>query len=159
MKFINKDRVLSICLLAICAFFFVNIQNLKLSQYAGDPGPKMFPMIGIIVCVLCAVWLFIKPDTSEKKPVLTRAQLKSALVLLAIYGLIVLLMWLVGYTATVPIILFILCCLFSKATHPDISVKKMLLRSLIFTVIVSAALYLVYVVVLSTQLPKGILWK
>lgn len=159
MKFLKKDRVLSIILLAISMFFYFNVQKLKSTGYVGDPGPKMFPYLGIVVLIICAVILFIKPETKEQKQLLTKEQAVSAAKLLGVYALIFLLMWTVGYIITAPIILFILCYMFSKVSEPGITLKKNVIRSIIYAIVLSAGLYLLYVVALKTQMPKGILWQ
>ena len=38
------------------------------------------------------------------------------------------------------------------------SMKKRIITNLIYSVIISAVLYLLFVVVLESQLPKGIIW-
>lgn len=159
MKFMNKDRILSIILLAISMFFYFSVHNMRGSGFEGDPGPKMFPYIGILILVLCAVIIFIKPDKSEKKAMLPGGQLKSALKLLGVYALIFVLMLVLGYQVTVPIVLFILCFMFSKVSDPNILLKKNIVRSAVYALAISAALYMLYVFALKTQLPKGLLWE
>lgn len=158
MKFINKDRVLAIILLGISMFFYFSVQTLKSTGFEGDPGPKMFPYIGIVILIACAVIIFIKPDKSEKKEFLPGDQLKSALKLLGVYALIFVLMLLLGYLMTAPIILFVLCYMFSKVSEPNITKKKNIIRSVIYALVISGALYLLYVFALKTQLPNGLLW-
>lgn len=160
MKSLNKDRVLGIILLLVSAFFAFNTTKLKATNYVGDPGPKMFPFLGVAVCVICAVLLIIKPEKSaDGKVYLTKAQFKSAAKLLVVYALIFLLMWLLGYTITVPVILTILCFMFSKVTDENIPFVKNLIRSIIYAVLISLGLYLLYVVALKTQLPKGLIFE
>ena len=64
-----------------------------------------------------------------------------------------------GITATLPVVLFIVSYLFSKSSRPDMPTKKRIITTLIYTVCLSAALYLIYVVALDVRLKPGILFK
>ena len=51
---------------------------------------------------------------------------------MTMYCLTALLFYLIGFTATVPIIIFILTFIMSKQTEPDMPTKKRAIRALIF---------------------------
>ena len=57
------------------------------------------------------------------------------------------------------LLLFAISVLFSFESRPDDPMKKRLIRSAIYAVVVGGALYLLYVTILKTQLPTGALWK
>ena len=156
-KLMNKDRMLSIILLLISLFFIFNTTQLRSSGYAGDPGPKMFPFLGAGICVLCAVLLFIKPTGGKGKKQFGPGQFKDALKLLAMYAGIGVLLWLLGFAIAMPIFLFILCFMFSKVTDENIPVKKNVIRSAVYAIIIGAVLYAVFVIALDTQLPTGLI--
>ena len=160
MKKLQKDRLLGIIVLLIAAFFAINTSKLGATNFEGDPGPKMFPYMGCIIIAICGAILIVCPGKKQEgAPFLTREQFKSAALLFGIYVLFVLMLVYIGVLVTVPVILFIISFLFSKVSRPDASLGSRLVKSLIYTVIVSVGLYLLYIVALDSKFPVGKLWK
>lgn len=157
-KFFCNDRILSVILLVISAFFALQANILKESNLEGDPGPKVFPWIGCGILAACAIFLFIKPGPNSKRMALSKDEWKRLGIMMGIYLFIVLGTVLIGITYTLPIALFVISYLFSKSSKPDLPKKKRLIQTLIYTVCLSAALYLVYVVALDVTLKPGILF-
>ena len=93
-----------------------------------------------------------------KKVYLIKTQLLHALMLFGVYVLYLVLLAVIGYTATIPVVLFIISMMFSFVSDEKSSMKKRVITNLIYSVIVGAVLYLGFVVVLESQLPDGILW-
>ena len=158
MKALSREKLLGIIVIIISAFFALYTNTLGSTGYVGDPGPKMFPFIGCGIMALCGILLFVRPSKGDQKQFLTKAQLKSAALLFGVYALYLVLLWLVGYTITVPVILFIVSMMFSFVSEENTPMKKRIIKNLIYSVLVAAVLYLVFVVVLESQLPKGIVW-
>ena len=159
MEKLKKDRLLGIIVLVIAAFFAYFTGKLGATNVEGDPGPKMFPYMGSIIMALCGIMLLVKPEKKEKGKFLSRDELKHAALLFGIYVLFVVMMKYLGFVITAPIVLFIVSFLFSKISDPDAATKKRIIRSLIYSAAVTAALYLVYVVALDAKLPSGALLK
>ncbi len=132
--------------------------NIPDSRYAGDPGPRLFPIIGAAIMLVCSIIILIKPDPTSKQ-FLTKKQWLAAGKIFGIYCLTTLLFYLIGFTATVPIILFILTYVLSKASNPDMPTKKRIISALIFAIVAGALIYLAYIVGLQARLPKGIIWN
>ena len=147
MEKLKKDRLLGIIVLVIAAFFAYFTGKLGATNFEGDPGPKMFPYMGSIIMALCGIMLLVKPEKKEKGKFLSRDVL------------FVVMMKYLGFVITAPIVLFIVSFLFSKISDPDAATKKRIIRSLIYSAAVTAALYLVYVVALDAKLPSGALLK
>ena len=159
MKIKNKkDFGLGVfCVLLAVWIAFMTMQ-LKPSLYEGDPGPRMFPMIGSVLIAACGIALIIKQG-EPGRAFLSAAQWKAAGKLFSIYIFFVLLFWAFGFVVAVPVILFIVTFMLSGLSAKDKSVKQRLMMSLIFAVIGGAALYLAYVVGLDAQMPKGFVFK
>jgi len=155
----TKDRVLGIILLLISLFFFYFTMQQETPRFEGDPGPKMFPLIGCAITAVCGILTLVHPDKKERKTYLTKEELKRAAVLFAHYAAFLVLIWAVGFMITAPVLLFLISYLFSFESRPDDPKGKRILRSAIYAVVVGAALYLLYVTALQTQLPTGALWK
>lgn len=131
--------------------------QLKQTGYEGDPGPKMFPLIGAVIIAICGIALIVKPD-APTGPFMTGRQWLAAGKIFLIYILMVALLYFFGFVVTVPVIMFILTYVLSSLSMADKSKKKRLLTSLIYGVIAGGIVYAVYVLGLRANLPKGLVW-
>ena len=157
-KFFCKDRILAVILLVISGFFCFAGKHAPCKQSPEGSGPKIFPWIGCGILALCAVYLLINPGADGKKMNLSKEEWKRLGVMMAIYLLLVFGTLLFGIIYTLPVVLFIVSYLFSKSSRPDMPRNKRIVSTLIYTVCVSVALYLVYVVALDVRLRSGILF-
>ena len=154
----KKDRILGVITLLLAAWITFLSFQLKATGYQGDPGPRMFPLIGAGVMALCGIVLLIAPG---KKPgvFLTKAQWASAGKLFAVYILFALLLWLGGFLIAVPITLMIVTYMLSGLSAKHNSRKKRILIAAIFGIVGGALLYLAYVIGLKAPMPTGILLR
>lgn len=157
---IHRDHIVGVVCLIISVFFAISSQNIKSSLNPGDPGSKLFPLIGCGVLLVCGIGMLIKkPDVaSESRVLLTKDQWKRAITLFALYILNLLIMWIFGFIVANTVMLLVLCLLFTAGTHAELKKSQIVIRAIIYTVFLSAALYLAYDVALNLQLPEGILW-
>lgn len=157
MKIKNKkDFGLGIfCIVFAALIIYLSLQ-LKATGYEGDPGPKMFPIIGSVIMAICGIALIVAPE-KQAKVFLTKQQWKAAFGLFGMYVVLALLLWLLGFMFAVPIVLFIVTFLLSKLSVKDSTVKHRLLISLIYGVVGGAVLYFAYVKGLKAQMPTGLL--
>ncbi len=152
MKKICKDQVLGIIVVIIGAFFGYQTYLLPKTTLQGDPGPKVFPAIACVLLGLCGLILLVRPDRKPQKQFLSKEEWKRLLTLYCIYILYWALLWLVGYRIAIPVILFIISFLFSRGT------KVSWVKIILYTVGVSAFMYVLYIVIMQTRLPGGILF-
>ena len=158
-KFFNKDRKLGVGLIVVAAFFAWQATFLKASNLPRDPGPKVFPWIGCAILALCGILLLIKPGPDGKRMNLNKDEKKRLLIMIAIYVGAVIGTWLLGVLVTLPTMLYIVSYLFSKSSRPDMPTKKRLLTTLLYTVCLSVAIYLIYIVVLDVEIQPGLVFK
>ena len=152
----KKDFGLGVfCILFAALIIYLSLQ-LKATAYEGDPGPKMFPIIGSVIMAVCGIALIIAPE-KEEKVFLTWKQWKAAFGLFGMYVGLALLLWLLGFMFAVPVVLFIITFMLSKLSIKDATVKHRLLISLIFGILGGAVLYLAYIKGLKAQMPSGVL--
>ena len=159
MKITNKkDFITGIVTLVVSAWIIWMTTRLPATVYEGDPGPKMFPMIGGVLMAICGILLLIKqgPETPQY---LTKKQWKAAGTIFGIYVLFLLLMYVFGWVVGMPLTLFVLTFTLSSISMPDATIKKRLLTSLIWAVCCGAGIYLAYKVGLKARVPKGLLDK
>ena len=158
-KFFCKDRWLGVGMIVIAAFFAWRALILPASKLNGDPGPGVYPLLGCGILALCGILLLIKPGPDCKKMKMDKEEKKRFWLLLGVYVLAVILSWALGILYTIPIILFIVSYFFSKSSKPEITKKKRLLTTLIYTVILSVAIYVIYVIILDVTIKDGVLIK
>ena len=159
MNKIKKDQILGIAVLIIAAFYAFHTSKLPPTSYVADPGPKMFPLAGCLILGICGILLIIHPTKGQGTPMFTKQQWIHCWLLFGIYVLYLALLWLVGFIYAAPVILLILSYVFSFVTKPDEKRSRRIVKTLIYTVILSVALYVLYVIVLDAQLPGGILFR
>ncbi len=154
----KKDFGLGVASILIAAIITYMSMQLKATGYEGDPGPKMFPMIGAALMFICGLALVVKQG-EEAGVFLTGKQWKAALSLFGVYIGATVLFFLVGFTIAVPIIIFVLTFMMSKLSLKDITLKKRIIKSLVFAILAGAGIYLAYVVGLNASLPKGLIFN
>lgn len=154
----KKDFGLGVASVLIAAIITYLSMQLRSTGYQGDPGSRMFPLIGAALMFICGLALIIRPS-KETGVFLTPKQWKSAFIMFGVYLVATLLLYLVGFTVTVPIIFFCLTFMMSKLSLKDISLKKRVVKALIFAILAGAGVYVAYVVALGAALPKGLLFK
>ena len=159
MKIKNKkDFGLGVfCIVFAALIIYLSLQ-LKATGYEGDPGPKMFPIIGSVIMAICGIALIIAPE-KDAKVFLTKEQWKAAFGLFGMYVALALMLWFFGFMIAVPIVLFIVTFMLSKLSVKDATIKHRLLISVIYGVIGGAVLYLAYVKGLKAQMPTGLLFE
>ena len=100
-------------------------------------------------------FLFIKPNPDGKKMQLSKEEWKRLGIMMGLYLFIVFGTVYVGIMYTLPVALFCISYLFSKSSKPELPKKKRIIQTTIYTVCLSAALYLIYVVALDVRLKPG----
>lgn len=131
--------------------------QLKQTGYEGDPGPKMFPLIGAAVMAICGIALIVKPD-APTGAFLSPKQWLAAGKIFLIYILMVALLYFFGFMVAVPVVMFILTYVLSSLSMTDATKKKRLITSLIYGVAGGGLVYAAYVLGLRANLPKGLIW-
>ena len=154
----RKDFALGVICIVLAAVITYLSLGLRATGYDGDPGPKLFPIIGSVIMAVCGVALIVAPEKEEKR-FLTWKQWKAAFGLFGMYVGLALLLWLLGFVIAVPIVLFIITFMLSKLSVKDTTVKHRLIISLIYGIAGGVVLYLAYVVGLKAQMPSGLLWQ
>ena len=150
---LSRDRMLGIVVLVIAAVFGYNSTLTRTSRIQGDPGPVLFPMLICIILGICGITLLAMGKADEnRKPFLNGAEKKRLLILYGIYILMYFLLQYAGYMIAIPLVLLVIAWLFGRAS------KVPLMKTVIYTAGVSIGLYLIYVVLMGSNLPRGVLF-
>lgn len=153
----KKDLILGLFCIVFAAFIFYVSMGMPQTEYEGDPGPRVIPIIGSVIMAIFGIIITVHPE-ADGPALLTRAQWKDVGKLASVYVLLALLLWLVGFTVAVPIVLFVATFMLSQLSVKNATVKQRLTKSFIFAVVAGTVLYVVYIIALGASLPKGILW-
>ena len=158
-KFWCKDRKLGIAIILIAGFFIWRSLLLPASKLYHDPGPSIYPLIGCGTMILCGLILVFKPGPDGTRMKMNKDEKKRFWSIIAVYIFAVVGSWALGIMYTIPIVLFIVSYMFSKSSKPDMPKKKRIISTLIYTVILSVAIYVIYVFLLDVTIKDGVLIK
>jgi len=148
----NKEKVCGLILFAIGVIFTVMTARFKVSSLSDDPGPQLVPYIGSITLTVCGCGIFFRKSENKWEPYLSWDGWKRIGILFSLFILYVLAMKYIGYLITTPIVLFTITTMFAKGKNVSI------IKRLIFTFIVTGAVYYLFVHVLHVMLPSGSLF-
>jgi len=144
-----KDRVTGLIALVLGIVVAVNAYQLPPSAMTGDVGPAVFPYITAALLIVCGGSLVIKGDAKEAEPYFTKKQLLRLLLFLGTILLYCVGMDLFGYPVPTLAFSFAACMMF----NPD--PRKGWPKALIFSAIMTVAIYLIFVYAFKLVLPTG----
>lgn len=151
---LNGKRVYCIFVAAFaCLVLYLTSQLDSLfSPASTDVGPKFFPRAAAIGLIICAIGKFIT-EGNAGKPVFDRAGWKRIALIFVILTGYLLAMTVFGYLIATPIFSAILVI----AMKEDRKIKPA--RVILFSLLLTAVLYLVFVKLILVFLPEGILFS
>lgn len=148
---LNKNKICGLFLVAIGFFAGVMTLGFNVKLMEGDPGPKLFPMIGIGGMIIFGICIFFQQSTTEK-PHFSREAWIKVITVFGLFALYVLMLKYIGYIISTLIILFIITTMFSKGKNVSV------IKRAIFTVIITLSVYILFVKILHVMLPTGLLF-
>lgn len=154
MKF-NKSVVFSLALIGfggLVILFAARLQSLFLAQ-SGDIGPKAFPIGAAIALIVCAIGKMLTEGRQETKPLFTGEGWKRvAAMFVALIAYLVAMKFL-GYIISTLIFTPLLVIVMRE----DRKLRPVSL--IIFSVVTTAVLYVVFQYVILVRLPVGMLFQ
>ena len=154
---------MSAFLLFVCVVFLIQSRNISTLSLPGTPGPRVFPfvIIGLLAfCVILHEGLAIRRlilgkksdnnDASTEKPKNQEKQdLKKVLLSFVVIFLYVLGIDYLGfYPSTALVVFIVLKFIFESRSW---------LRTLISTALISGSIYVIFALLFSVRLPRGVL--
>ncbi len=157
-KFVwNQNRIFSVIIFALSLFFLYETTKI-VPTFAGiggtDPGSRVFPYALCIIMLICSVGKFIKSKEKDAAPFYgSRQAQKRTVIIIAALILFAPMFKYLGFWVATLCESFLLVYLMRK----DNKLKwyKVLIFSVVFTVLV----YLLFAVAMNVYLPKGELWE
>lgn len=150
MEKVNKDRLLGILCLVAAAIVAAATNMIAAPNVGDEPGPRLFPFIACIMMAVGGAALIIKPKANKPNPYLTREGWFRLFTIFGIYILYLALLYLAGFRIAAAVVLFITSSLFAQGQNVS------LIKRAAYSVVLTAAIYIMYVTVFQMNVPKGI---
>ncbi len=119
------------------------------STMAGDIGPRVFPYISAGLLIICGLGLLVTGGKKEGKPAYTPKELKRLGIIFGVVLLYCVLMAVIGYMPATIAGAFVLSVMFGK----NKSIPWY--RSLIFSVVLTVAVFYIFEKLFVLPLPRG----
>ncbi|MBQ6233193.1 MAG: tripartite tricarboxylate transporter TctB family protein [Clostridia bacterium] len=151
---LNRERVFSLCVIAfaLAGILLTSNINKAFSLDSADPGPKLFPYICSIALLVCGIGKFITSKAGKASKGLSCHEWKKAGMIIGFSVLYAVLMYLFGYIPST---------LIAGAGYVWLMRGKNKIRPVvlvIFTIVITAVIYLVFSLLLGIRMPTGILF-
>ncbi len=150
----KKDRLIGLISLLLGGIAFaltMMIQTSASSASAAEPGPKLFPMSASVILIACGLGLMLQKQ-KDYDAYLTKEQVKRLGILFGVFVLYCVGLHFLGFVIATPILLFITMTMFAGKKELSLIVR------LIYSIGLTAVIYLTFVVALKTNIPAGLLF-
>lgn len=151
---LNKDKIIAAVCVLIGVIYLIGALNLPETNLAKDPGPKVFPIVGAVIVIASSAAILLKRYDNEPKAVYTKEQWKKAVIMLGLFIVYLLMLWVLGFLISTPIILLVSSYMFT-----DEGVKVALWKRVVFALALTFFLYWIFAKVLVMLLPTGMILK
>lgn len=152
---LNKNQVFSILLIAFAGFVIyetVQLQSL-FAPASGDVGPRFFPMAAAVCLILCAIGKLVTERKKESKVLFTGEGWKRVGIMFLLLACYLIAMTWVGYIIST----LIFTPLLVMAMREDRKIRPITL--ILFSVVTTIVLYVVFQQVIQVSLPAGKLFR
>lgn len=153
---IKRDQVTGLVLVAVGLFFLYLTLQFKKPFSPSYPGPRMMPFIAEFGLIVCGLGTFVNGcrQKGEDKVFLAPAGFVRFVISFLILCAYILAMKYLGFLISTPFALFSITYYFAKASKIPVKI----LTVVIFSVVVTAVIYGMYVPLFGMTLPSGLLF-
>ena len=152
---ISRNQITGVALAIVGVVVIILTMQFNTPIKAEYPGPKLFPLIAAVGLIGLGIGIFFQKDDSNKIEI-SATMVKRILLMILITALYILGLKYMGFILSTPFYLYVVAWLFTKASVEN---KSKWWHLLIFAVVVTAAIYCMYVYAFSLRLPRGKLTK
>lgn len=148
---LKRDQITGAVVVLVGIVVLLLVSQFKTPFTLAYPGPKALPTIAAVGFIICGIGVFVESTRSskEEKTFLVKegwVRLFKTLILLAVY---IFGMKYLGYLIMTPIVCYIITTLYAKGSHSTLKGR------LLYTVILTALIYVTYVFMFGMGLPTG----
>ena len=143
---LKRDQITGALLVLIGIIVAFMTSSFSVPFSMSYPGPKALPMIAVIGFIVCGAGIFVESTKSNKEE---KVFLVKEGWIRVIVSTVILAMKYVGYLIATPVICYILTTLYAKGS------KSTLKGRLIYTILLTAIIYVVYVYAFGLGVPTG----
>ena len=154
---IKRDQLTGLALILLGVVFAYFISQFKTPFTPSYPGPALLPGIGVFGLIVCGAGVFVNGCRQKDADTvfLHKDGWIRVLVSFVVLCLYVLAMKYLGYLIVTPFLLYGLTTYFAKASGV---VTKLWVR-IVFSIVVSFAIWAMYVPLFGMTLPAGLLFE
>jgi len=152
---LNKDRITGIAMMAFGLVMTIMTSQIRQTGMIikGDLGSRFFPYFASVGLILCGMGVTLTSKKGEgDEAFLPEGGMKRLITLLGVLILYILLLYLVGFLPASPVMLYAVVTLLAGET------KVSPLRKILFSVLMTAIVWLFFEKALTILLPAGILF-
>ncbi len=151
---LKRDQIIGLGLIVLGVIFGIMTSRFPVAFTPEYPGPKAVPGLAVIGLIVCGLGIFIESTRKqgEEKAFFGKEGWKKVIISFVVLILYILGMKYLGYMISTPILLYVVATMFAKGQTARVWAK--ILYSIILTVLV----YLVYVQLFGLALPRGVIF-
>lgn len=148
---LKRDQITGAALVLLGIVVAVMVNQFRVPFSASYPGPKALPMIAVAGFIVCGAGIFAESTMSRKEePVfLVKEGWIRVLVSIALLAAYIFGMKYVGYLVMTPVICYALTTLYAKGSNTTLKGR------LVYTVLLTAVIYIIYVFAFGLGVPTG----
>jgi len=151
----TKDRIVGMILIVLGALVAVGAKMMKVTMRlsVGDPGPRLFLYLAAVGLMVCGAGIMLSRTPDRKMLSLSGDQWKKFILLFLVLAAYLAGLKVLGFLIATPVMTVALVWILKQ------NKKGNLLGTCVYAIALTAALYVVFVRILSIVLPKGMLLK
>lgn len=151
---LKRDQISGLIFVVIGIAVGIMISRFSVPFKASYPGPKAIPMLGVIGFIVCGGGIFLESTFSKKeeKTFLVKEGWIRAGVSLLMMLVYLILMNFLGFLIASPLALYAFSTYYAKGS------KSTMKGRILFSVLLTAIVYVVYVFAFGLTLPAGMLF-
>ncbi len=148
---LKRDQITGIALILLGIAVAVMVSQFKVPFSVTYPGPKALPMIAVFGFVICGAGIFAESakSTKEEPVFLVKEGWIRILISTGILALYILGMKYLGYLIATPITCYALTTLYAKGSETTLKGR------ILYTVLLTLIIYVIYVFAFGLGVPAG----
>ncbi|GAB6087195.1 tripartite tricarboxylate transporter TctB family protein [Alkaliphilus crotonatoxidans] len=147
----KKDRLIGIGAILTAIFFFYHTRSIRVPENIVDPGPRLLPYLAEALMVICGIGIIVQSEIKkeEEKTYLTKDGWKRLGIAFGVLIAYAIALTYVGFIWATPFMAFALVNMLSGEKKVSLAVN------IILSIVISAALYLIFAKGFGVMLPQG----